>query len=361
MRRSNNLVDGNKWKGEFMSRVYGSKSGTPTVHGQQLVFGCRGFTLVELLVVIAIIGILVALLLPAIQAAREAARRSQCLNNLKQMSLASANFESTNNKLPPSRMPCQIGTWAVALWPYVEQQSLADAWDHAISYYRQSNDSRIKQIGFYYCPSRRTASDGLVSLDGDDGNGQMRHKPGALGDYACSIGNGEAWDYASAANGAFATDLGADALHPSPGTCNGSEPTQSLNSGFRYAVGVQHITDGTSNTFLFGEKHVPLLTFLENGDLVDAFGRIASHDTAIYNPDNLERVCRFAGPGYPLAIGPSDSPPPEQNLMFGSSHPGVVQFALCDGSARTVSVSASTEILGRLSHRADGQTINDDF
>ena len=83
--------------------------------------GSRGFTLVELLVVIAIIGILVALLLPAVQAAREAARRIQCTNHLKQIGLAIHNFHDAHKKLPPSRMPCNHGTWASEIWPYLEQ------------------------------------------------------------------------------------------------------------------------------------------------------------------------------------------------------------------------------------------------
>jgi prepilin-type N-terminal cleavage/methylation domain-containing protein len=86
-----------------------------------------GFTLVELLVVIAIIGVLVALLLPAVQTAREAARRSQCQNNLKQTSLAMLNYEDVHKTLPGGvgRFGCCWGTWQVRLLPYLEQQALA--------------------------------------------------------------------------------------------------------------------------------------------------------------------------------------------------------------------------------------------
>jgi prepilin-type N-terminal cleavage/methylation domain-containing protein len=99
-----------------------------------------GFTLVELLVVIAIIGILVGLLLPAVQMAREAARRTACMNNLKQLALANANFEATKKKYPPlqeylahtghgANASAKTANWVVSLLPYVEQTALRDLWD----------------------------------------------------------------------------------------------------------------------------------------------------------------------------------------------------------------------------------------
>src|SRR5688500_11681391 len=97
----------------------------------------RGFTLVELLVVIAIIGVLVALLLPAVQAAREAARRTQCSNNLKQMSLASLNVEDTYKGLPPHRTADNWPTWAAMILPYVEQSNTLALWDLKKRYHQQ--------------------------------------------------------------------------------------------------------------------------------------------------------------------------------------------------------------------------------
>lgn len=91
----------------------------------------RGFTLVELLVVIAIIGILVALLLPAIQSAREAARRSECINNLKQLGIAMQNFHDTKKQLPAGSYTCCYGTWQMLILPFIEEQQLADMYSFA--------------------------------------------------------------------------------------------------------------------------------------------------------------------------------------------------------------------------------------
>src|SRR5690606_2156512 len=89
----------------------------------------QGFTLVELLVVIAIIGVLVALLLPAVQAARESGRRSQCVNNLRQLGIAAQNYHDVHKELMPGARSCCWGTWQTFILPYVEQAQLADLYD----------------------------------------------------------------------------------------------------------------------------------------------------------------------------------------------------------------------------------------
>jgi len=91
----------------------------------------QGFTLVELLVVIAIIGVLVSLLLPAIQSAREAARRMQCTNNMRQIGIAMQNYHDTNGQLPVGSNSCCWGTWVVEVLPYLELQNLYDLYDNS--------------------------------------------------------------------------------------------------------------------------------------------------------------------------------------------------------------------------------------
>jgi prepilin-type N-terminal cleavage/methylation domain-containing protein len=125
----------------------------------------RAFTLVELLVVIAIIGVLVALLLPAVQTARESARRTQCSNHLKQLGLAAQSFTDTRGWLPPSRVS-NDGTdanqnwlsWAVIILPYLEQQNYYSQWDLTKAYELHPASVTRQSVNVYFCPSRRKPS-----------------------------------------------------------------------------------------------------------------------------------------------------------------------------------------------------------
>jgi prepilin-type N-terminal cleavage/methylation domain-containing protein len=149
----------------------------------------RAFTLIELLVVIAIISVLIGMLLPAVQKAREAANRITCANNLKQIGLAMHMHHNDHDRLPPSRLSGDRATWAVLILPYLEQDALYRQWNLQWNYVQQTNTARQTAVKGYFCPSRRGPSDGL-SVSGDIirvPDGPDIHFPGALGDYAVVI------------------------------------------------------------------------------------------------------------------------------------------------------------------------------
>ncbi len=112
----------------------------------------KGFTLIELLVVIAIIGILMALLLPALSMVREAANRTQCQSNLKQIGVAINSFHQTHDRFPHSRRACDYITWCAELWPYLEQSGMKEQWDVSKGYYGQTQEVRSFQVGSTFAP-----------------------------------------------------------------------------------------------------------------------------------------------------------------------------------------------------------------
>ena len=122
-----------------------------------------GFTLIELLVVIAIIGVLVGLLLPAVQKAREAANRTQCQNNLKQMGLALHMYHDQYKSLPPSRLPgVELPSWAWLILPGLEQDNLYRLWVDKASFFDMPPEAITANVPIYFCPSRRPAKGQIV-------------------------------------------------------------------------------------------------------------------------------------------------------------------------------------------------------
>jgi prepilin-type N-terminal cleavage/methylation domain-containing protein len=282
-----------------------------------------GFTLIELLVVIAIISLLVGLLMPAIQKARESASRISCANNLHQLGLAMANYISSFEQLPPSRLGDFQATWAVLLLPYMEQDNLYNQWVLQTTYYDQLDVARLGKVKGYYCPSRRSPTDiPMASVSGDTPSfqpGNTTNVPGALGDYAANVGT-----------------TGSD--YPGPtGMPNG--PFQLGPRGVRLAS----ITDGTSNTIMMGEKHVPLGKF-GNG----------WWDCSLYNGDYYPCSTRSGGIGYDIVTNRTST-----KWAFGSAHTGIVQFAFVDGSARAINATIATTTMALLCDINDGLPIPD--
>ena len=305
----------------------------------------KGFTLIELLVVIAIIAILIGLLLPAVQKVREAAARSTCQNNLKQMGLAVHNFQSTYGVFPPSRTKDLGLTWAVLILPYMEQENLYKQFDLTKQYYQQpttNGDPRTKEVKTFFCPSYpRTTK---VSTAGDAGSGT--HTPGSCADYNTISGSQER--YTNPGTGPWVDwrdGSGANGMSK-------RSPNGTLMGEFNF----NHISDGTSNTFLIGEKHIPVKWFGLGMGTPSGNGG----DGSVYNGDHEWHFCRVAGPNYPLATGPTDSSASatsNYHSMFGSYHSGVVQFVFCDASVRALTPGIPTATLALLSQRDDGQVI----
>jgi prepilin-type N-terminal cleavage/methylation domain-containing protein len=314
----------------------------------------RGFTLVELLVVIAIIGVLVALLLPAIQAAREAARRSQCQNNLKQIGLAFQMHHDALKFIPNSRRAYDYNTWAGSIWPFLEQANIAARWDRKKDYYGQLESVRTTQVSTYLCPSRRSPPQ--ISLDGDSDNSGSPHTPGGCSDYAINLGDHvtEGFDkprdektplldgttgtgvYAGNPRG-FAETEGEDVQNP------GDAPIV-------YKLTYKNVTDGLSNVPFIGERFLP----------EPFFGTSAGHDTSIYNADNRLGVGRYGGYDHPLT---PDSQLVDANSIqfyndnFGAPHTAGVFFVFGDGRVRSISYEIDWQTLAWLLNRSDGNPL----
>jgi prepilin-type N-terminal cleavage/methylation domain-containing protein/prepilin-type processing-associated H-X9-DG protein len=294
-----------------------------------------GFTLIELLVVIAIISVLIALLLPAIQAAREAARRVQCVNNLMQLGIALQNYESSYEMLPPGVInptgPIQNvpqgdhAGWMLQLLPFLEQRATARKYNDAVGVYAVENSSvRRVVINTFLCPS--------------DGGPHNRSSDGAaLNNYAACHNDVEA-------------------------------PIDANNTGVFFLnshVRPEDVTDGTAHTIYLGEK------LREDGDLGWASGtRATLRNTGTrINRTGVGLLGPSPGAGnFPDDGEPDDGgPPPAEGAAsltrvggFASPHPGGANFAFGDGSVRFLKNTISPMVYHYLGNRADGEMISDD-
>ena len=327
------------------------------------------FTLVELLVVIAIIAMLVTLLLPAVQAAREAARRAQCVNQLKQMGLAWLNHESTHGTLPGGGWGAtwgpdpdlgtgvnQPGGWIYQQLPFLEEGAL-----HQFGAGTTGNDKRnaIAQIiatpvSIMNCPSRREAKPYTMRLT---------QRNSAFTDIASR------------------TDYGANA-----GDCNWSEPYTAeppnveavINGTFNFpdhksgvddygnsavcyeghAVRLQQITDGTSKTYMVGEKSMDPINYATGQDPSDDWSMFSGHQ------DDQHRVTgRTGSDGRPATANiwqpHRDQPGLQDRAGYGSAHSSGFNMVYCDGHVESLDFGLDIEVHWRAANRQDGTTVTD--
>jgi prepilin-type N-terminal cleavage/methylation domain-containing protein/prepilin-type processing-associated H-X9-DG protein len=332
----------------------------------------HGFTLIELLVVIAIIAVLIALLLPAVQAAREAARRAQCVNNLKQLALASMNYESAMSVYPMGNNGWLMPTCSSAypadamihsafafMLPFIEGTNQFNTYNFSRVFASVSNTTAEQtQVKAFFCPS-----DFLFT---QEPSGDV---PYVQCSYATSRGRNENIGVN------WANTAPPDPTAPYYNNCNG-DPGDGM-FGWQCAFSIANVTDGTSNTFLFGEVgrfvdepaspfSIGNVTIEFQDDYSAAVGHPTSGAFVIPRlnapPDKTGTVYAacFAGVSYPtdwinnvncLNLG---------QYGFRSRHPGGANFAMADGSVKFIKNSISTVPYRALGTRAGNEIVGSD-
>jgi prepilin-type N-terminal cleavage/methylation domain-containing protein/prepilin-type processing-associated H-X9-DG protein len=296
------------------------------------------FTLVELLVVIAIIGILVALLLPAIQSAREAARRTECQNHLKQIGLAIQTYHDTQKAFPMGRdRTDQLGvSWAFRLLPQIEESAIYASRDKTKRVDDEANALAMRTpIQIYACPSRRPAAANRNFDNNDTPPPSTDLGVATLGDYAGNAGYEYTTGMEKVVADTFTTDL-VDTTKAGP-----------IYSGSK--INGRRVEDGLSNTLAVGERHIPPVDTTKPEDMQEYW----QGDTAFLPGDTPMTVLRGCAAG--LATGPDDP----SREKFGGPHPGVVMFVYLDGHVAPVSDSIELETLKALSTIAGGEPVKE--
>jgi prepilin-type processing-associated H-X9-DG protein len=292
------------------------------------------------LVVIAIIGVLVAFLLPAIQAAREASRRSQCQNNLKQIGIAIQNHHDTRKVFPMgrNRFDQWAVSWAFFLLPYMEETAVYNSWNPSAKVFELANEKAMRTpIETYACPSRRVAA--------ADRNFDNNNAPPP----ADAIGVGTLADYS--ANAGIKLLTGMTSQEDSGGIFGGFDRVDAgpIFSGSH--ISARQVEDGLSKTIAIGERHLPPLPANTPEEMED----FAIGDTASIPGDTPHTTFRCTDDG--LATSPDD----KDREKFGSSHSGgLVQFVFLDGHVRGLRPDVAVAVLKALSTIGGGELVPDD-
>ncbi|MBI3469400.1 MAG: DUF1559 domain-containing protein [Planctomycetes bacterium] len=292
------------------------------------------FTLVELLVVIAIIGILIALLLPAVQAAREAARHTQCRNNLKQIALGLHNYHDTNGVLPPggsgtANTPANNDGMGfhVHILRFVEQDAVFRQFDQLAVYNAVANRAvGPVLVPFYQCPSAvnlYTENNGENAANGE--KGRTTHYHGNMGP----------------------NDLATPTRYDVLPSTNGGQARQGVlgrDTKFR----LTDIKDGTTNTLMVGET-----SWTRGGTL--AVGYRVWHRGCNTRGQLACGSCRNIANGLSTVWAGGGGAAAYNNFSFGGIHPGGTNFLFCDGSIRPINKDVSLGVLLSLASRNGGE------